>query len=91
MRFLMRIELPTQQEKPAIGSPGFEDQLTRVYLAAGARSAYSNCVDGRRTDVIVIEVEDIRELTPRAKLIFEFLNVRPTILPETGNADHFGF
>lgn len=91
MRFLFHIELPTEQENSGIGTPGFENQLTRVYLAAGARSAYSNCVAGRRTDIIVVEIDDVCELTPRAKTIFEFLNVRPTILPETDAKDSFGF
>lgn len=91
MRFLFHIELPTVQENPDIGGPDFESQLTRIYLAAGAQSAYSSSTDGRRIDVIVVEIDDVRELTPRAKTIFEFLNVRPTILPETNAKDSFGF
>lgn len=89
MRFLMRIELPA--ESAAVGDPDFENALTRVYLAAGARSAYSDTVDGRRTDLIVIEIENVGELTPKAKLVFDFLKVRPIFLPETGTKDHFGF
>lgn len=89
MRFLMRIELPA--EGVAVGDPDFENALTKVYLAAGAQSAYSDTVDGRRTDLVVVEIEDVRELTPRAKLVFDFLKVRPIFLPETDTKDHFGF
>lgn len=90
MRLIMRIELPTKEENPIIGIANFENELTRVYLAAGAQSAYSDMVDGRRTDVIVLEIENLRELAPKAKLVFDFLKVRPSFLPETGAGDQFG-
>jgi hypothetical protein len=92
MRFLIKIEIPTESENPAAGKPDFENDLTRLYLALGAQSAYSDTdATGRRSDAIVVEIDDVRELKPKAKLIFDFLKVRPTFLPETANKDHFGF
>ena len=90
MRLIMQIAVPTKEENPVVGMPDFENALTRVYLAAGAQSAYSDIVDGRRIDIIVVEVDDLGQLTPTAKLVFDFLKVRPTFLPETAAKDHFG-
>ena len=92
MRFLIKIELPTEVENPVVRKPNFENDLTRLYLTVGAQSAYSKIdSDGRRVDVIVVEIDDVRELKTRAKLIFDFLEVRPTFLPETATKDQFGF
>jgi hypothetical protein len=90
MRLIMQIAFPTKEENSVVGMPDFENAVTRVYLAAGAQSAYSDIVDGRRTDVIVVEIDDLGELTPKAKLVFDFLKVRPTFLPEAVAKDHFG-
>lgn len=92
MRFLIKIELPTESENPVAGNPDFENDLTRLYLALGAQSAYSDTdAAGRRIDAIVVEIGDASELKPKAKMIFDFLKVRPTFLPETTTKDHFGF
>jgi len=92
MRFLIKIELPAESENPVAGKPDFENDLTHLYLALGAQSAYSDTdAAGRRTDAIVVEIDDVRELKPKAKMIFDLLKVRPTFLPETTIKDHFGF
>ncbi len=92
MRSLMQIEHPAEGENPVVRKPDFENDLTRLYLAVGARSAYSKInSDGRRVDAIVVEIDDVHELKPKAKLIFDFLKVRPMFLPETATKDHFGF
>jgi hypothetical protein len=92
MRFMIQIELPAEYENPVVRKPNFENDLTRLYLTVGARSAYSKInSDGRRVDAIVVDIDEVHQLKAKAKLIFDFLNVRPTFLPETATKDHFGF
>ena len=92
MRFLIKIDIPSQGKCAGVGAPDFENELTRLYLAVGAQSAYTRISDkGTRTDAIVVEISDVRELEPTAKMIFGLLNVRPVFMLETARKDDFGF
>jgi hypothetical protein len=92
MRFLITIDIPPTATCPEPDGLDFENELTRLYLAVGAQSAYTRFGEsGGRTDGIVVEISDVRELQPKAKMIFEFLNVRPRFMLETTKNDDFGF
>jgi hypothetical protein len=94
MRFLIKMDIRMSKMtrcREADGSD-LENELTRLYLAVGALSAYTRInEDGSRTDAVVVEISDARELKPKAKMIFELLNVRPRFMLETDKKDAFGF
>ena len=92
MRFVIKIDIPATTPCAVANKSDFENELTRLYLAVGAQSAYTRInEDGSRTDAVVVEISDARELEPKAKMIFELLNVRPKFMLETNNKGDFGF
>lgn len=94
MRFLIKIDIPpaNMTNCRATEGPDFENELTRLYLAVGALSAYTRInEDGSRTDAVVVEISHAQELNPKAKMIFELLNVRPRFMLETDKKGAFGF
>jgi hypothetical protein len=82
MRFLMRIEMPTEAENPEVAESGFNDKMRALLLKVNAKSASFGVVDGRRVDEIIVDVKDATELPGIAEPFFRWLKVKAEFLPE---------
>ena len=82
MRFLMRIQMPTEVENPEMADPGFQEKMRGLLLTVNARSATFGVTDGRRVDHIIIDVQDPAELPAIAEPFFRWLKVTPEFLHE---------
>jgi hypothetical protein len=89
MRFLMKIPVPTPAENAVAADPEFDEKLRRLFSSIGALATYSNIVDGRRIDYVLVDVE-LSLLTARAETVFRFLGVKPEFLPEVVPQPYYG-
>jgi hypothetical protein len=87
MRVLMKINMPTEAENPVIGGPGFNDKMRDILGQINAESASFALVDGRRVDLIIVNVADVTELPKLAEPFFRWLNVRAEFLPQMDARD----
>jgi len=90
MRFLMKIAIPTAAENPAVGEPQFNEKLRSFFLKLGAEATYSNMLDGRRFDYVLVDIPDVTQITAVAEPVFRFLKVKPEFLPEVAPQPYYG-
>jgi len=86
MRFLMKISIP---ETAAAGGPQFEERLKSLFSSIGALASYSNTVEGRRLDYVLVDIEPAR-ITATAEPVFRLLGVKPEFLPEVVPQPYYG-
>ena len=87
MRFLMKIEMPTEAENAVVGEPGFNDKMCELLGQINAESASFSFVDGRRVDLIIVNVADFTELPTLAEPFYRWLKVRAEFLPQMNAED----
>jgi hypothetical protein len=90
MRLLMKIPLPTAAENPEVNKPGFESELRDLFLSLGAEGRYSNTLDGRRIEYVLVNLKDMSLLAAVAEPVFRLLKVKPEFLPEVVPKPYYG-
>jgi hypothetical protein len=90
MRLLMKVVLPTAAENPIVVDPQFPEKLRSILLGVGAEATYSNLVDGRRIEYVLIDIEDVSRLTSIAEPVFRLLGAKPEFLPEVVPKTYYG-
>jgi hypothetical protein len=90
MRFLMKIAIPTTTENAAVSNPKFNEELRALFLKLGAQATYSNTLDGRRFDYVLVDLDDVTQITAVAEPVFRFLKVKPEFLPEVTPQPYYG-
>lgn len=91
MRYVVQIDFSTSEVDLDSGNAGFEDGLTRLYVAVRALSAWSRQEATGRVDFLLCEAAGPDELISIAKRIHETIHVRPVFLPEKQPEPLFGF
>jgi hypothetical protein len=89
MRFLMKITIPSLAENAIVGDPEFEAKLRALFLSFGALATYSNSIDGRRLDYVLVDLVPAR-ITATAESVFRFLGTKPEFLPEVVPQPYYG-
>jgi hypothetical protein len=89
MRLLMKIPIPTPAENAVVGDPQFEQKIGALFLSIGALATYSNCIEGRRLEYVLVDIEPAR-ITATAEPVFRFLGVKPEFLPEVIPKPYYG-
>ena len=89
MRFLMKIPIPALTENAIVGEPQFEERLKALFSSIGALAAYSNSVEGRRIEYVLVDIAPAR-ITATAEPVFRFLGVKPEFLPEVVPQPYYG-
>lgn len=82
MRFLMKIEMPTAAENPAINAPDFNDRMRALLGQINAERASFSVTNGRRVDHIIVNVADPTELPAKAAPFHAWLQVKAEFFPE---------
>jgi hypothetical protein len=82
MRFLMRIQMPSEAENPQVADPGFNGKMRELLLKVNARSATSGMIDGKRVGHVIVDVDDPAELPAIAEPFIQWLKVLPEFLHE---------
>ena len=90
MRLLMKIAIPTAAENAVVSDPKFNEELRALFLKLGAEATYSNTLDGRRFDYVLVDLEDVTQITAVAEPVFRFLKVKPEFLPEVAPKPYYG-
>ncbi len=90
MRLLMKIPMPTAEENPAVNKPDFEPKLRDLFLSLGAEGRYSQTLEGRRHEYVLVNLKDISQLTAVAEPVFRLLKVKPEFLPEVVPKPYYG-
>jgi hypothetical protein len=90
MRLLMKIAIPTVAENAVAGYPKFNEELRALFLALGAKATYSNTLDGRRCDYVLVDLDDVTQIPEVAEPVFRFLKVKPEFLPEVTPKSYYG-
>ena len=90
MRFLMKIAIPTAAENAAVNDPKFNEELRKVFLKLGAEATYSSTFEGRRFDYVLVDLNDVTQITAAAEPVFRFLKVKPEFLPEVAPKPYYG-
>ena len=90
MRLLMKIAIPTAAENAAVSDPKFNEKLRSLFLKLGAEATYSNTLDGRRFDYVLVDLDDVTQMTAVAEPVFRFLKVKPEFLPEVAPQPYYG-
>jgi hypothetical protein len=90
MRFLMKIAIPTAAENAVVSDPQFNEKLRSLFLKLGAEATYSNTLDGRRFEYVLVDVPDVAQITAAAEPVFRFLKVKPEFLPEVAPPPYYG-
>jgi hypothetical protein len=87
MRFLMRLQMPTEAENPDVAAPDFNDRMRLVLQQIKAERASFGIVDGRRVDSIIVNVADATELPAKAAPFYRWLKARAEFLPQMSAED----
>jgi hypothetical protein len=90
MRFLMKITLPPSTENALVDDPEFREKLRSVFMRIGAQATYSNLIDGRRIEYVLVDIEDLSRIADKAEPVFRFLGVKPEFLPEVVPKPYYG-
>jgi hypothetical protein len=86
MRFLMKVEIPTDAGNKAISDPKFGQKMQAVLKEVGAEAAYFTSMRGQRGAYIIVNMKDASQIPALAEPFFLWLNARvefiPVMLPE---------
>jgi hypothetical protein len=69
----MKITMPTAAENPMVNAPDFETRLGDLFSSLGAEGRYSNNLDGRRLEYVLVDLKDLSQLTNVAEPVFRLL------------------
>jgi len=87
MRFLMRLQMPSEAENPQVAAPDFNDKMRLLLQQIKAERASFGMVDGRRVDSIIVNVADATELPAKAAPFYRWLKARAEFLPQMSAED----
>lgn len=87
MRFLMRLQMPTEAENPEVAAPDFNDKMRLLLQQIKAERASFGMVEGRRVDSIIVNVADATELPAKAAPFHKWLKARAEFLPQMSAED----
>jgi hypothetical protein len=86
MRFLMKIEIPTDAGNEALRDPKFGQKMQALLKEVGAEAAYFTSLRGQRGGYVVSNMTDASQIPAIAEPFFHWLNARveflPVMLPE---------
>ena len=86
MRFLMKVEIPTDAGNEAISDPKFGQKMQAALKEVGAEAAYFTSLRGQRGGYIVVNMKDASQIPAFAEPFFHWLNAKveflPVMLPE---------
>jgi len=86
MRLLMKIAIPTAAENAVVRDPKFNEELRALFLKLGAEATYSNTLDGRRFDYVLVDLDDVTQspwwpnCVPLSQVKPNSAEVAPTLL-----------
>ena len=81
MRFLLKVEIPTDAGNAAIRDPEFGHKMQTVLKDIGAEAAYFTALEGYRGGYIVVDVKDASQIPSIAEPFFLWLNATVEFLP----------
>jgi hypothetical protein len=90
MRLLMKIAIPTATENAVVSDPKFNEALRALFLKLGAEATYSNMLNGQRIEYVLVNLDDVTQITAVAEPVFRFLKVKPEFLPEVAPKPYYG-
>ena len=81
MKFLLKVEFPTETGNAAISRPDFGQKMQALLKEIGAEAAYFTSMGGVRGGYVVIEMKDASEIPAKAEPFFLWLNAKVEFLP----------
>ena len=81
MRFIMKLEIPTESGNEAISDPKFGQKMQALLKKVGAEAAYFTTVRGQRGGYVVFNMEDASQIPAIAEPFFLWLNAKVEFLP----------
>jgi hypothetical protein len=81
MKFLMKVEIPTEAGNTALQSPDFGQKMQAALQEIGAEAAYFTAMNGRRGGYILVDMDDAAEMPAKAEPFFLWLNAAVEFLP----------
>jgi hypothetical protein len=81
MRFLMKIEIPTEAGNVALSDPEFGQKMQAVLKEVGAEAAYFTSMEGQRGGYIVVNMEDASQIPAMAEPFFLWLTAKVEFQP----------
>ena len=81
MRFLLKVEMPSEAGNAAIRDPNFGQKMQSVLKEVGAEAAYFTAVEGQRGGYIIVNLEDASHIPAIAEPFFLWLNAKVEFFP----------
>jgi hypothetical protein len=81
MRFIMRMEIPTEAGNAALSDPKFGQKMQAILKEVGAEAAYFTSIRGQRGGYIVVNMKDASQIPAIAEPFFHWLNAKVEFLP----------
>ena len=81
MRFLMKVEIPTEAGNTAISDPDFGAKMQAVLKEVSAEAAYFTSMQGQRGGYIIVNMDDASEIPAIAEPFFLWLKAKVEFIP----------
>jgi hypothetical protein len=81
MRFLVKIEIPTEAGNAAISDPKFGQKMQAALKEVGAEAAYFTAMDGHRGGYIFVNMKDASQIPAVAEPFFLWLGAKVEFIP----------
>ncbi len=81
MRYLLKLEIPTESGNKAIRDPKFGDKMQALLKEVKAEAAYFTTINGHRGAYIVVNMDDASQMTAIGEPFFLWLGANVQFMP----------
>lgn len=81
MRFMMKLEMPTEAGNKALKDPKFGKKMQAALKQAGAEAAYFTTVNGHRGGYVILNLKDASQIPAVAEPFFLWLDAKIEFMP----------